>query len=742
MKVHKSAPSTEKSSDGSEPQLQFSRRNFVRVSALAGGGMLLGARFGITGPRALEAATSGPDAILNAYVRLTPDGIVTIMAQNPEIGQGVKTMLPMLIAEELDVAWSQVRVEQGDFDPSRFRGQFAGGSMATPMHYNSMRQVGAVGRAMLVEAAAQQFGVSADECTTSEGVVHHAKSGRSAGYGELAAAAAKLDAPSTNSVALKDPKDFKIIGTRIAGVDNPSITTGKPLFGIDVNVPGMKYAAFERCAVHGGTVASANLDEVLAAPGVTDAFVIQADSGVNGVAIVGDSWWLVDQARRLLSVTWNEGEGASQSSAGFAARAEELAGATPERSLKADGDAAAALGSAAKTVKASYSYPFLAHAPLEPQNTTAHWQNGKIEMWAPTQTPQQAQAEVAKALGIEAAAVTIHLTRMGGGFGRRLYNEPMIEAAEIAKRVGSPVKLVWSREDDTRHDRYRPAGFHHLEGGVDDTGKLVAWSDHFVTFGDGTRFADSATMSPSEFPATFVENFSVGVSQMPLAMPTGALRAPTSNAISFVMQSFIDELAHAAGKDPLQFRLDLLAEGGKYGRAGLDQERMRGVLELVAEKSGWGKTDLAKGTGMGVAFHYSHRGYFAEVVQAQVSQDGKVTVDKIWVAGDVGSQIINPLNAENQVQGAVLDGLAQALQQEITVVDGRTRQSNFHNFELLRMKQATEVEVHFLTTDNAPTGLGEPALPPVPPALCNAIFAVTGKRVRSLPLSQHDLSWS
>lgn len=735
--------STTDSSEMNESKLQFSRRNFVRVTALAGGGMLLGTRFGITGPRALEAETPGPDAILNAYVRLTPDGIVTIMAQNPEIGQGVKTMLPMLIAEELDVPWSSVRVEQADFDPTRFRGQFAGGSMATPMHYDSMRKVGATGRAMLVAAAAQQWGVAASECTTSEGTVHHTQSGRSLSYGDLASAAAKVEAPDAKTLTLKDPKDFKIIGTSIPGVDNADITTGKPLYGIDVSVPGMKYAVFEKCRVHGGTVKSANLDAVKAAPGVTDAFVVEAEGGEpNGIAIVGDSWWLVNEARKQLEVVWNEGETATQSSEAFAAAAAALTDKAPEQSIKNEGDVDAALGGAAMTVKASYSYPFLAHAPLEPQNTTAHWQNGKIEMWAPTQTPEQARGEVARSLGIQPTDVTIHLTRMGGGFGRRLYNEPMIEAAQIAKRVNAPVKLVWSREDDMRHDRYRPGGFHNFEGGVDGSGKLVAWRDHFVTFGEGSRYADSASISPSEFPASFVPNFSLGATKMALGVPTGALRAPTSNAIAFVVQSFIDELAHAAGKDPLQFRIDLLDEAGNYGRVSVDADRMKGVLKLVAEKSGWGKTDLPKGTGMGVAFHYSHRGFFAEVVQAQVSPEGKVKVDKIWVAGDVGSQIINPINAENQVQGAVLDGLAQALVQEITIVGGQTRESNFHNFELLRMDQAPPVEVHFLKSDNAPTGLGEPALPPVPPALCNAIFSVTGKRIRSLPLSQHDLSWA
>ncbi|HVS16518.1 MAG TPA: molybdopterin cofactor-binding domain-containing protein [Thermoanaerobaculia bacterium] len=725
-----------------------SRRQFLSVSALAGGGMLLGARFALTGPRGVGAAAVDAEATLNAYVRIAPDGLVTIVAQNPEIGQGVKTMLPMLIAEELDVSWDRVRVEQADLDTELYRGQFAGGSMATPMHYDSMRRVGAAGRALLVAAAAERWGVVASELETSEGVVHHRASGKSAPYGELATEAAGLDAPDARSLALKDAKDFKIIGTPKPGVDNPAIVTGKPLYGIDVSLPGMKYAVFEKCPVFGGKVKSANLDAVRAAPGVAHAFVVEGGSNPleglqSGVAIVADTWWQANQARETLEVVWDEGSAAAQSSEGFAERALELAKEPPQQSLRADGDLAAGLQSAVEVVEAAYSYPFLAHATLEPQNTTAQFKGGKLELWAPTQTPQGARKEVADLLGISEGAVTLHLTRMGGGFGRRLYNDPVLEAARIAKEVDAPVKLVWTREDDMRHDLYRPGGFHFLKGGVDAEGRIVAWRDHFVSFGEGAQFSASAAMAPVEFPQGFIANFALDASKMPLGVPTGALRAPTSNAISFVIQSFLDELAHAAGRDPLQLRLDLLDAAIAAGtRTQMDAKRMRAVVALVGERSGWGKTELAAGTGMGVAFHFSHRGYFAEVVQATVSQRGRVTVDQIWVVGDVGSQIVNPLNAVNQVQGAVLDGLAQALHQQITFEAGRTHQSNFHNFDLLTIAETPPIDVHFLKTDHPPTGLGEPALPPVPPALCNAIFAATGKRVRSLPLAGQDLSWA
>ena len=744
---------------------QVNRRQFLQVSALAGGGLVIASFEPLNRMEALAASQAASFAP-NAFITLTPDGFVSIVAKNPEIGQGVKTMLPMLIAEELDVDWDKVRITQGDLDTTKFQAQSAGGSTATPNNWLPMRRVGAAGRAMLVSAAAQTWNVPESELTTASGAVLHAGSRRRLAYSELLAKAATITPPNLETVPLKDPKNFRIIGKPTRNVDAQAIVTGKPIFGIDVKVPGMLHAVYEKCPVFGGKVVSANLDEIKAMPGVKHAFVIEGTTNLAGlmpgVAIVADSWWQAKTAREKLRVQWDEGATASQSSDGFASQAEAFSKQAPQRSLRKDGDPDAGLASAAKTVEAAYFYPFIAHAPLEPQNTTAHFKDGKLELWSASQQPAGGRRLVSQTLGVPEENITIHLPRMGGGFGRRLGNDYMVEAAAIAMKIPEPVKLLWTREDDTRHDLYRPAGFHYFKGGVDAAGKLSAWKNHFVSFGQGESFVQAAGIGPAEFPARYIDNYALDCSVMPLGVPTGFLRAPTSNGVAFVIQSFIDELAHAAGKDPVQFRYDLLTNfkpdapaapagppgaatpgGGRQGGGPqFDHDRMRGVLELVAEKSGWGKTRLPKGTGMGVAFHFSHRGYFAEVVQASVSQAGQVKVDKVWVAGDIGSQIINPLNAENQVRGSVLDGIAEALAQEISIEKGRVVQDNFRNFPLLRMVQVPPVEVHWKLSDIPPTGLGEPALPPVVPALTNAIFAATGKRIRSLPLSKHNLSWA
>ena len=672
-------------------------------------------------------------------------------------------MLPMLIADELDADWKSVKIEQADFDDSKYAAQIAGGSTATPTNWIPMRQAGAAGRAMLITPAAQTWSVPEAECSTASGRVYHKASSRSLGYGDLAAKMAALPMPDLKTLKLKDPADFKIIGVSQTQRELPNIVTGKPIFGIDVVVPGMLYAVYEKCGVFGGKVVSSNIDEIKKMPGVKNAIVvtrpditdtvIPGDPGLeNGIAILAETWWHAQSARKKLQVNWDEGPRANFSSIGFAQRAQELNKQAPQRTIRKDGDPDMAMNGAAKVVEAAYSYPFIAHAPLEPQNCTAHFKDGKCEIWSNSQIPGSGRRLAAQALGIPESDVTLHMVRGGGGFGRRLTNDYVAEAAYISKEAGVPVKLLWSREDDITHDYYRPGGFQFLKAGLDAQGKVVAWHNHFISYGDGDRFVSAGAMGPTEFPQRFIPNYHLQASVQPLGIRTGSLRAPSSNAFGFVIQSFIDELAHAAGKDPVEFRLALLdsqtsAEQGvdDRGRPGLNAGRMKGVVQLVAEKSGWGKRTLPKGTAMGVAFHYSHLGYFAEVAEVAVDSTNKVKINKIWVAADVGSQIINPSAAENIIQGGIIDGLSELMDQEITVEKGRVVETNYHQHKMVRLTQAPpEIEVHYLKTNNTPTGLGEPAMPPVLPAVANAIFTATGQRVRSLPIAktEYKFSWA
>lgn len=731
--------------------MQVNRRHFLQMTALAGGGLAI-ALYDQPFVRKLAAqAAPRPGLSPRAFLQIHPDGTVTIACKNPEIGQGVRTMLPMLIAEELDVDWSQVRVQQADLDEPAYGPQFAGGSMSTPMNWEPLRRVGAAARQLLIAAAAQHWNVPIAECTTSSGKVLHGATQRSLNYGELAEAAALLPLPDPGTLKLKDPHDYRIIGKPIAGIDNPAILTGKPIFGIDVKLPGMLYAVYQKCPVLGGKVKTANLDHIRSMPGIRNAFIVvgqvksvpvpSSDPGLEpGIAIVADTWWQAQRARKALQVDWDLAAGsagaAAQSSKAFADQTSKLLKQPPANTLRTYGDPEGAFKTAAKVVEAEYAYPFLTHGTLEPQTTTARFDNGKLEFWTTSQAPGGGRQYVARQLGMPESDITVHMVRAGGGFGRRLMNDYMVEAAWIAREAKAPVQLLWSREDDFAHDAYRPGGFHALKAGLDAQGRVVAWTQHLVTWGEGKHIADTADISADEFPSGRVPNYAIGQTAMPLWLRTGPMRAPGANAYAYVGQSFLDELAAAAGRDPLDLQLELLAAEpvSKAGRGGFNAERLAGVLQQVAGESNWRNRPHSAGTGMGIAAYACHLGYCAEVAEVTVDAGNRVHVNQVWAVADVGRQIVNPSGARAQAEGAIVEGIGHTVV-GVTLAGGAVEQKNFPQYPLPRMRQTPRMHISFRITDNPPTGLGEPTLPPVIPAVCNAIFAATGKRVRTLPMS-------
>ena len=727
-----------------------SRRGFMKISGGIGGGLVLALAVGLPDKAEAQGAPAPVPFVPGAYVRIATDGKITLYSKNPEIGQGIKTAFGVILAEELDAAWADVTVEQSEINAAVYGGQFAGGSLSIPMNWDGLRQAGAGARAMLVAAAAKQWGVPESELTTADSTVIHAASARKASYGSLATAAAAMPLPADpKALKLKERKDYKLIGKRFTGVDNLPLVTGKPLFAIDVQLPGMLYATLVKCPAVGGKVASANLDDIKKLPGVTDAFIVEgtpkpanvmATGVLPGVAIVGKSTWAVFSARKQLKVVWDESTASKDSWTAYVAKAKELsAKAQGDKVVKTVGDIDKALA-AGKPVEGYYQFGFVSHAQLEPQNTVAWFKGDSIELWAPTQLPANSLPLVAGIAGLKADKVTLHQMRVGGGFGRRLLNDFVADAAYVAKQVpNTPVKLMWTREDDMHHDAYRVGGFMAYKGVLDAQGKLTGFNGHMIGFEDpGTKATTTASdYGANEFPANYVDDYRASVSRMPLSMPCGPWRAPGSNTMSWVQQSFFHELAVAAKRDHVEFLLEIF--GRKAGAApqagppGLNPDRAIGVIKLAAEKAGWGKP-LPKGRHLGLAFFFSHQGHIAEIAEVSVDAKKKVTVHKMTVVADIGP-VINLSGAENQVQGCIVDAMS-TLALEVTMEGGAIQQTNFDKYQLRRMPNSPQVDVHFVTSNYTPTGLGEPAFPPAAPAICNAIYAATGTRIRTLPITK------
>ncbi len=737
-------------------QLRLDRRSFLKITGVAGGGFVIAS----VCPAALaseaesESAASETDgeapvvtSELNAFIKVSSDGKITIYSANAEMGQGIKTALPMIIAEELGARWEDVEVLQSPVNESRFGRQGAGGSTTIPRTWNQMRRMGASAREMFISAGALVMEVSREELKTADSKVTHG-SGRYLTFGQLATLAAKQEVPDPDTLTFKDREDYTIIGTSISGVDNLAITTGLALFGIDTRVPDMLYAAYHKCPTIGGKVNGANLDEIKTMPGVVDAFLIKGNGNVrellDGVAIVGTTTYAVFNAKKNLEVDWDERQASKDSWTEIVSRAKSLAGSRGPDEVVDKGDVEKVFADPDNTtLEAFYEYPFVAHLCMEPMNCTAHYRQGRagekdtLEIWLPSQSPTRIHAAARSMFGLKPDQITLHQMRLGGSFGRRTSSEYICEAIEISKRVNAPVKLTWTREDDIHHDFFRVGGFQSVKGAVNSEGRLIAFEDHFIGMQTGGRAVSGSRFRATEFPIENIDNAFASKTMFEISTPCGPWRAPGSNTSAFVSQSFLAEMAHAAGRDYLEFLLEIVGEPRWFQEGNirsLNTGRAADVIRLAAEKAGWGR-EMPDGSGLGLAFYFCHAAHIAEVAEVSVDADKKLTVHKVTVAVDVGP-IINMSGALSQVEGAVIDGLSTMMAQKITMENGRIEQSNFHDYQVLRIPDSPNVDIHFIQSDFSPTGLGEPALPPLAPAVGNAIFAATGHRVRKMPLSE------
>jgi isoquinoline 1-oxidoreductase beta subunit len=687
------------------------------------------------GPTSVSAAEEKGVA-LNAFVRIGTDESVTVISAHSEMGQGIYTSLPMLLNEELEANWSNIRVESAPVDKvynhPLFGMQMTGGSTTSPAEWKRYREMGATARLILVAAAAAKWNVEAASCHVEKGVVIHAASGKRATYGSLADAAAKLTPPA--NVPLKSPKDFTLIGKSTHRLDTPSKVNGSAQFGLDVIRPGMLTAVVARPPVFGGKVAKLDASEALKVPGVK--VVEQVPSGV---AVIADHFWPAKLGREKLKVEWDLGPNADLATEkmlrDFAATA-----LKPGAIARKTGDPQAALKTAAKTITAEYDVPYLAHACMEPLNCVVDLRADSCEIWTGTQFETADRASAAQVVGLPPEKVQIHTTLLGGGFGRRANpaSDFVVEAAHVAKIAKAPVKVVWTREDDMRGGWYRPMWHDRFVAGLDASGDPIAWTHTIVgqSIAQGTPFA--AFMIKDGVDSTSVEgaadilyglpNLQVDLHTPQIGVPVQWWRSVGHSHTGFSVEAFFDEVAHAGGKDPYELRRKLLA----------NQPRMRAVLELAAEKANWG-SKLPPGVGRGIATHFSFNSYVAQVVEASVAKNGEVRVHRVVCALDCGL-VINPDTVRAQMEGGIIFGLTAALKTEITLKDGRVEQSNFHDYEMLRISESPKMEVHIVPSGENPTGVGEPGVPPVAPALANAIFAATGKRVRRLPIRASDLA--